>query len=381
MLRVIAFIAAAGALSALVYYLLALWAVRRFRRRPAANHGFTPPVSILKPLHGLDPQIYECLRSHCVQEYPEYEIIFGLDDKNDPALPVVQRLQQEFPQHALQIVICPQVLGANRKVSNLVRMLEHARHQYVLINDADICVPPDYLRRVMGEFRDPKVGVVTALYRGLPGRTLASRLEALGIADFAAGVLVAPMWFGSMDFALGSTVAMSRHALDAIGGLRPLVDHLADDYELGQRISHAGFKVVLANVVVDTALPDYSFRGFFRHQLRWARTIRAVRPWSYFGTVLSFGLPWAVLAVIAAGSSLARWCWALLVAVALARIAVTLATAYVLRDRRLLRDLWLIPLRDLLAVLTWAGAYLSNTVEWRGQRFILKDGKLAPIDL
>jgi ceramide glucosyltransferase len=206
-------------------------------------------------------------------------------------------------------------------------------------------------------------------------------LEALGIADFAAGVLVAPMWFGSMDFALGSTVAMSRQALHAIGGLRPLVDHLADDYELGQRISHAGFKVALANVVVDTALPGYSFRGFFRHQLRWARTIRAVRPWSYFGTVLSFGLPWAVLAVIAAGSSLARWCWALLVAVALARIAVTLATAYVLRDRRLLRDLWLIPLRDLLAVLTWAGAYLSNTVEWRGQRFILKDGKLAPIDL
>jgi ceramide glucosyltransferase len=262
-----------------------------------------------------------------------------------------------------------------------MQMLERARHQYVLINDADIRVPPDYLQRVMAEFRDPKVGLVTALYRGLPGRTFSSRLEALGLADFAAGVLVAPMLFGSMDFALGSTVALRREALDAVGGLRPIVNHLADDYELGQRISKAGFKVVLANVVVETALPDYSFRDFFRHQLRWARTIRAVRPWSYFGTVLSFGLPWAVLAVVAAAPAPHPWYWALLAMVAVARTAMAVAAASALRDRRLLRDLWLIPLRDLLAVAIWAGAYLSNTVDWRGQRFVLKDGKLAPIDL
>ncbi|HEV8524222.1 MAG TPA: bacteriohopanetetrol glucosamine biosynthesis glycosyltransferase HpnI [Terriglobales bacterium] len=381
MLRVIAFIAAAGALSALVYYLLALSALRRFMQRALANNELTPPVSILKPLHGLDPKIYECLRSHCVQAYPEYEIIFGVNDEGDPVLPLVERLQQEFPQREMRVQVCREVLGANRKVSNLMQMLERARHQYVLINDADIRVPPDYLQRVMAEFRDPKVGLVTALYRGLPGRTFSSRLEALGLADFAAGVLVAPMLFGSMDFALGSTVALRREALDAVGGLRPIVNHLADDYELGQRISKAGFKVVLANVVVETALPDYSFRDFFRHQLRWARTIRAVRPWSYFGTVLSFGLPWAVLAVVAAAPAPHPWYWALLAMVAVARTAMAVAAASALRDRRLLRDLWLIPLRDLLAVAIWAGAYLSNTVDWRGQRFVLKDGKLAPIDL
>lgn len=381
MLRAIAFIATAGALCALVYYLLALWALRRFVRRPVASDGLAPPVSILKPLHGLDPHIYECLRSHCVQQYSQYEIIFGINDESDPVLPLVERLQQESPKCAMQVLICREVLGANRKVSSLVQMLKHARHQFLLINDADIRVPPDYLRRVMVEFRDPKVGLVTALYRGRPGRTSASRLEALGLADFAAGVLVAPMLFGSMDFALGSTVAIRREALDAIGGLQPIADHLADDYELGQRISKAGLKVVLASVIVETALPDYSFRDFFRHQLRWARTIRAVRPWSYFGTVLSFGLPWAVLAVVAAAPAPHPWYWALLAMVAVARTAMAVAAASALRDGRLLRDLWLIPLRDVLAVVIWAGAYLSNTVDWRGQRFVLKDGKLAPIDL
>src|SRR5258708_10605535 len=224
------------------FYLLCLWSTSRFQRegrtpRPAS----TPPVTILKPLRGVDPQMYESFRSHCVQEYPEYEIIFGVSEADDPAVEGVEHLIREFPQCKIRLLVCPEVLGNNRKTSNLVQMLAFAKYDHILINDSDIFVTPDYLRRVMAPFARPEVGMVTCPYRGIPADTLGSKLESIGIStEFIPGVLAARQIEGGVHFALGPTLAMSRGALAAIEGLRPLVDYLADDFELGYRISKAG---------------------------------------------------------------------------------------------------------------------------------------------
>lgn len=318
---ILAAITALGGIAGCGYYVLCLWSVRDFlrsaRRKPA---GFTPPVSILKPLKGTDPGIYESFRSHCLQDYPEYELVFGVSDPDDPAAGLVRRLQQEFPGRAIQLVVCPKVLGTNMKVGNLVQMLPHARYDYLIVNDSDIKVEPDYLRRVMASFADERVGMVTCLYRGVGGRTLGSKLESIGIStDFSAGVLAARCLEG-IHFALGSTLAFPRRALEAIGSFEPLVDYLADDFELGARIAAAGYEVRLSEVVVDHHLPDYSFHGFVQHQLRWARSTRDSRRWGYTGVVLTFGLPWAVLAALLSRGQ--PWSWVLLVTALLLRVAM-----------------------------------------------------------
>lgn len=366
------------ALCGLGFYLAALWSARGFvrSRQPLAG-AFHPPVSILKPLKGFDHDMYASFASHCRQQYAgEYEILFGVSSMDDPAVPAVEQLKAEFPQVAIRLVVCPEVLGANGKVGNLAQMVPEARFDHILINDSDIKVSPRYLERSMAPFADPKIGMVTALYRGRAHGTLGSKMEALGIStDFAAGVLTARKLEGGIRFGLGSTLAMSREALDAIGGFAPLVDHLADDYELGARIAAKGYRVELIDEVVETAVPAYSFRQFFAHQLRWARGMRDVRRWGYAGVLFTFGLPWAILNLIAAGASLSSL--ALLSLVCAARVTLALAIGVgVLRDRQVLRDLWLLPLRDMAALVVWAWSYAGNTVVWRGQTFILQDGCL-----
>lgn len=372
-------IAALGAVAGCGYYLLCIWSARQFlgaSRRQRAN-GFTPPVSILKPLKGTDPDIYESFRSHCLQDYPHYEVIFGVSDADDPAVELVRRLQAEFPQANIGLVVCPKVLGTNMKVSNLAQMLPSARHDYLIVNDSDIRVDPDYLRRVMAPFEEEKVGMVTCLYRGIAGRTLGSKLEAIGISsDFSAGVLAARTLEG-IHFALGSTLAFPRKALEAIGGFEPLVDYLADDFELGARISAAGFEVRLSDVVVDHHLPDYSLRSFTQHQLRWARSTRDSRRWGYTGVVLTFGVPWALVAVLLSAG--AAWSWALLAAAVVLRITMALVVGKgILHDPQVVRELYLLPLRDVVALLVWIASYAGHTVAWRGDIFILEKGKLRP---
>src|SRR5579863_6616985 len=344
-----AFIAAAFALCGMGFYLLCLWSVRSFvRHSRVPQPEFQPPVSILKPLRGVDPEMYESFRSHCVQDYREYEIIFGVNDAEDPAAEAVYQLMREFPSCRIKLIICPEVLGTNRKTSNVVQMLRYAQYDYILINDSDIYVTPDYLRRVMAPFAKPGVGMVTCPYRGIAADTLGSRLEAVGIStDFFAGVFSAWQIENGLHFALGSTLAMSRTALEAIGGLEPLVDHLADDFELGYRIAKTGFEVVLIDLVVETHLPAYSFRGFFEHQMRWARSTRDSRRRGYVGILLTFGLPWAIIAVLLAQG--AWWSWALLAAATALRAAVAVQVARVVHDSAILRHLWLVPLRDLIA--------------------------------
>jgi ceramide glucosyltransferase len=366
------------------YFVAAYLAARVFlfkRRAPLAP--FAPGVSILKSLKGLDPGMLDAFRSHCRQEYGgEYELLFGVSTLDDPAAAAVWQLQSEFPDHDIRLIECPLRLGTNGKVSTLMQMLPHARHDFVLINDSDITVSPRYLQRVMAlhapgsASAGRRTGLVTALYRGRAHESLPSRLESLGIAtDFQPSVLLARWIEGGLRYGLGSTLAVSREALDRIGGLGVLVDHLADDYELGERIFNAGYAVALSSEVVETSVPDYAWRGFFDHQLRWYRTVRDARPWGYAGLAFTYGLGWALLNVLASGlSPLSLWLLGLSFFLRLA-LAMTVG-AEVLGDRQVLPFLWLIPLRDLVAMGLWVAGFAGDTIVWRGERFVVKDGKL-----
>lgn len=373
-----------GCVSSSIYYCLCLWSVRAFLReckgrKESQPTSALPAVSILKPLKGTDPDIYESFRSHCLQDYPEYEIIFGVSDPADPAVASVEQLQKEFPKRSIQLVVCPNLLGANVKVSNLAQMLPATRHNRLLVNDSDIRVEPDYLRRVIAPLADAKVGMVTSLYRGVASPTLGSRLESLGIsADFCAGVLVARQLEGGLRFGLGSTLAFRRADLLRIGGFLSIVDYLADDYELGRRIAGLGLQVQLSDVVVETHLPAYDLAGFLAHQLRWARGVRDSRAGGYIGLVTTYGLMWALLNLIVAHGAL--WSWCVLGAIALLRFAVAITVgSLVLQDRQLPKHLWLLPVRDLVAVAVWVASFAGHTVTWRGDRFELKNGRLIRI--
>jgi ceramide glucosyltransferase len=383
---VIAAITTLLTVAGLGYYLVALWSTRAFLHRPRfPAAAFAPPVSILKPLRGIDPGMAEAFASHCGQTYAaDYEILFGVASLDDPAVAAVRQLQTDFPDRAIHLILCPESLGPNGKVSCLAQLLPHARYNYLVVNDSDIRVGPHYLAHILAPFApaegQPPTGLVTALYRGRTHGTLGSKLEALGIStDFAAGVVTARFLERGLHFGLGSTLAVSCAALDAIGGFAPFVDYLADDYQLGARIAAAGFRVQLSREIVVTSVPAWTLRGFFEHQLRWARTMRDARRAGYLGLVFSYGLAWATLNLIAAGLSLPAL--ALFSLALLFRVSLALGVGVgILNDRQVLRDLWLLPFRDLLALGIWAWSYAADTVTWRGQRFLLKNGKLIPLE-
>ncbi len=364
-------------LAGTAYFTLSTWAALRYNSEPKLEtHATSPPVSILKSLKGIDPHMYAAFASHCVIDYPEYEVLFGVSDRQEPALELVSKLQQEFPQRRLRVIQCPESLGLNGKVSNLAQMLPQASYEHIIINDSDIVVPHDYLRRVMAPFDGPAVGMVTTLYRGVAGNTLGSRIEALGIStDFAGGVLLAREMEGGIRFGLGATIATTKIVLERIGGLEGLTDYLGDDYELGARAAAAGFQVALSHAVLETTLPDYSFRDFWLHQMRWARNVKDRRPGQYFGLIATFGVAWAILGVIAL--PFAWWTWTILAVTALARtMAAIVVGRGVLNDPQVLPNLWLIPLRDFIALAIWFASFWGDTVVWRGTRFRLRDGKL-----
>ena len=374
-------------LAGFAYYLIALWSARAFLRRPRfPAPDFAPPVSILKPIYGVDPGMSEAFASHCRQNYSgPYELLFGVSSLDDPACAIVRQLQADFPDRAIQLILCPDVLGPNGKVSNLAQLAQHARYDDLIINDADIRVGPNYLTHILAPFvpnqTQPPIGLVTALYRGITHQTLGSKMEALGIAtDFAPGVLTARFLDRGLHFGLGSTLAVSRPALDAAfpppGGLVPLTEYLADDYELGARIAAAGFRVELSDEIVETSIHPWNLSGYLHHQLRWARTMREARRGGYAGLVFSYGLAWAFLNLIASGLSLPAF--ALFTLALLFRVSLALGVGVgILRDRQVLRDLWLLLPRDLLALAVWAWSYASDAISWRDQRFLLKKGKLV----
>jgi len=378
---VIASITTLLTLAGLAYYLLALWSARSFLRRPRFPAGFTPPVSILKPLHGAGSGLAEALAGHCRQNYPaDYEILCGVSSLDDPAVPVIHQLQSEFPERSIRLIHTPEVLGRNGKTSNVAQLVPHARCEHLVISDADIHVGPYYLARILAPFApvegQPPTGLVTALYSGRAHGTLGSKLEALGIStDFVPGVLTALFLDRRLRFGLGSTLAVTRSALDAIGGLAPLADYLADDYQLGSCIANAGFRVELANEIVETEVPAWSFPGFWQHQTRWARGMRDSRRAGYLGLLFSYGLAWAFLNLIATGFSVPAF--ALFSLTLLVRVSLALGIGVgILGDRQVLRDLWLILPRDLVALALWAWSYAGDTVAWGNERLLLRKGRI-----
>jgi ceramide glucosyltransferase len=381
------FLAVAG----MGYFLAALVAARVFlasRRAPLATPS--PGVSILKSLKGLDPEMLAAFRSHCRQTYAgEFEMLFGVSSPDDPAVAAVEQLQRAFPERSIRLIECPLRLGTNGKVSTLAQLVQQARYDILLVNDSDITVGPRYLERVTAQFatdglRDGKnadgksvpVGLVTALYRGRSHGTLASRLESLGIAaDFMPSVLLSRMIEGGLNYGLGSTLAVRREALDKIGGYSALVDHLADDYELGARVVKAGYRVALSADVVETSVPAYDWTSFVDHQLRWFRTVRDARPWGYAGLVFTHGLAWAMLNLVASGLSPVS-VWLLVLSFFLRLTLAMTVGAEVLADHEVLPNLWLLPLRDAVAMGLWAAGFAGNTIVWRGERFTVSGGLL-----
>jgi ceramide glucosyltransferase len=385
---VITAVAAIGTFGSLCFYFLSMLAMASFlrdtRKKPkqgALPEGQLPAVSILKPLKGIDPEIWESFCSHCEQDYPQFEIVFGVSDLGDPAVEVVRKLQAKYSKLVIDLIVCDRVLGTNIKISNLVQMLPAARHEFLLVNDSDICVPSDYLRSAVSPFADDSVGLVTCLYRGIASATLGSRLEALGVStDFVPGVLCARFLEKGLHFGLGSTLAFRRRDLEAVGGFETLLDYLADDYELGRRIAATGKRIKLSTATVTTFLPAYTLLQFFQHQLRWSRTIRDARQWGYAGLIFTFGVPWAIVTLIAARG--AAWAWALLAMTLAVRMAVGFVAAVLVlgshqSDRQFFRDVVLLPPRDLIAPFVWAVSFMGNRIHWRGDVFDLKDGRLT----
>ena len=383
--RLIEIVAVAGTISSMGYYVFCIMCVlellgeRKNADRSIRPLQTLPAVSILKPLKGTDPEMYENFRSHCLQDYPEYEIIFGVSDANDPAIQLVERLQREFPERSIQLLICDESLGPNTKVSNLAQMARKAQYSVLIVNDSDIRVERDYLRCVLAPLEEKNVGLVTCLYRATANSTLSSCFESLGIVDFCAAVLSARRVEGGLRFGLGSTLAFRRRELESIGGFEALVNYLADDYQLGQRIVAHQFIAKLSEVTVETVLPAYTLREFVSHQLRWARTVRTSRPRGYSGFVITFGVFWGLVALLLSRGG--TWAWLLLLAVLTLRMAMMLLMGRrVLLDRQIQKLIWLLPLRDLIGPLFWFVSFLGNTVTWRGDRFLVVRGKLAKVN-
>jgi ceramide glucosyltransferase len=334
---------------------------------------------MLKPLKGTDPEMYESFRSHCLQEYPDYEIVFGVNDLNDPAADLVRKLQAEFPERAIRLVHCEKNLGMNGKVSSLAQLAAAAKHEFLLVNDSDIRVQRDYLHTVIGELQQPNTGLVTCLYRGIAAKTVGSKLESLGIsAEFVAGVLLAEQIERGLRFALGSTLAFRGSDLAAIGGFEKIVDYLGDDYELGRRIAATGKRVVLSKAVVQTFLPPYTFPAFFSHQLRWARTIRASRPGGYAGLLFTFALPWALLTVALTRGT--AWAWGMLLGTAAARTGMAIVVRQFVLREKLEPFLFMLPVRDVIGAAVWLAGWFGNRITWRGEKFLVRRGMLTRLN-
>jgi ceramide glucosyltransferase len=362
------------------FYVAAAFSALRFARRQSKERSaeFTPHVSVLKPVHGVDFGSEENFASFCNQNYPNFEILFAVNDESDPAVPLIRKLAAAHPERKIRLFTDAPLLGENRKVNNLALMTCEASHEILAITDGDVRVGPDYLRSVVAPFANSETGAVTSLYNGVAQNNLFGELEALGAAsDFAAGVLVAERMEG-LNFALGASIVTTKTWIQGIGGLEPISHLLADDYELGHRIAEAGGAVVLSDGVVATMYPAQTLRGFWDHQLRWARTVRLCRPLSYFGLIFTHGLLWAVLAALLAPTKMMAA--ASLAAYLVLRIAVAWTVGVgVLRDETVRRRWWLIPLRDAIHFVIWVASFASNRVTWGDAQFTMKKGEMIPV--
>jgi ceramide glucosyltransferase len=363
-----------GVLAALTVFgalqVLAGWmATVRFARPVAGQPTESMPITILKPLHGREPLLEEALTTLCEQDYgPSFQIVFGVQDAEDRAIPVVHALRARFPNRDIELVIDTARHGANPKVSNLINMLPSARHDILVIADSDAHVRPGYLQQLAWALDRPGVGLVTTLYNGLPAfRTMAALLGVAQTQSFLPGVLLGRA-LGRQD-CMGATMCLRRETLNRIGGLAALKDHLADDQVLGRLILGAGLDVALANTIVATTVPERTLSALWWHELRWARTIRTLEPAAFAASVLQYPLFLAALTVIASGFAI--WALGLFAIVwairAVGATGIDRALAGMLGGLAFRCPLWLLPLRDLLSAAEWIASHTGRRVDWRGQ--------------
>lgn len=334
-------------------------AVRRFAgRAKSASVPPLPPVTILKPLHGDEPLLEQALASVCRQDYPAYQVVFGVQDPGDTALPVVRRLQAAFPQCDIAVVVDPAVHGPNRKVGNLLNMLPAGKHGVLVVSDSDVHVAPDWLSRLVAALGMPGVGLATSVYVGMPASGFAAILGAMQINQyFLPGALLSRI-LGRQD-CLGASMMLRRDTLERIGGFQALVNHLADDNVLGRLVRRLGLRVALADTVPATTVPEATLRDLWRHELRWARTIRTLVPAQFAASMLQYPLAWAIFAVPFAPWALAWFAFAW----AVRALAAAIVDRSGLANRT---PLWLLPMRELMSVAVMAASYAGRRVQWRG---------------
>ena len=372
------------ALAPFAYYIIAIIAARRFfggrRAAPIESENessdFTPPLSILKPIYGLDRETYENYASFCRQDYPQFELLFCVSDNSDPALPVIQKLIQDFPDRSIRLLIGSDPLGASDKVNKLCRLTREAQHEIVIVTDSDVRVDPGYLRAIAAPFRDPAVGGVTCLYRGSTDGGFGADLEAIGNStDFAAGVLV--NWLGGkIDFMLGATMATTKKCLAEIGGFEAIVDYFCDDFELGNRLAAKGHRVELSTFPVAIVYPHETFAEAFRHQVRWNLSIRYSRPAGHLGLIFTQGLPWTILAVILAPSATIALAYLAAYVVLRSEMARHVGV-WAMQDRALRSQKAMLPVRDAFAFVVWLASFFPQRIHWRGKEFYVRDRRLV----
>src|SRR5256714_660305 len=370
----------------LVYYLLSFYCIIEYflsvRKLPPRSDSFTPAASILKPVRGVDRDAYENFASYCRLDYPQYELVFAMADRNDPVISVLEKLQRDFPERQIRFVTGVERLGENSKVNNLCRLVKEAKYDLLVMTDSDVRVEPGYLREVAAPFVDPAVGAVTSFYRCAGGGTLAADLDMLGMCtDSVPSALVARRLEGQVQFAFGWTMATTKKHLTEIGGWEAMVNHHSDDFELGNRIARQGHRVELMRKPVSMVFPRGSFGEFLSHELRWSIGLRNVRPLGYLGMIFTHGLPWAVLAAIAAGT--AGWMGIAgfyLAAYFGLRLSVAWAAGvWGLGDKKIAGKIWLVPLRDAISAMVWAAGFFTDKITWRGLEYRVRDKLLVPM--
>ena len=366
-----------------IYYCISLYSSWRFfHRRPKpgnANHGFTPPVSVLKPIRGIDPEAYENFASFCRQDYPEYELVFCVGEEDDPVVPLLQELIQEFPERHIRILIGNDRTPANDKVAKLERLVREAGHEIVVISDSDVRARPDYLRTVVAPLADSKVGAVTCFYVSTEERSLAQKLQTIGmVSDFYAGILVARQLDG-VKFALGPTIATTRTRLAGFGGYKAIENQPGDDLLVGRLIAEQGYEVELLPYTILTVADYQSMPDLLHKRMRWVVVMRHMRRWGHLGLVFTQGLPWS-LAAIAVHPSVAV-AFGYLGAYLSLRLAMTwLVGVHGLHDRALWKKMWLIPLWDAIAFFIWLLSFARSSIRWRGGEYYIRDGQLVPVN-
>jgi ceramide glucosyltransferase len=361
-----------------IYYLLAIFSTLRFFNRPKQKlNGFTPPVSILKPVRGLDPGAYDNFASFCRQDYPQYEILFCVGDPGDPSMPAIKRLQADFPAVSIRVLFGSGRIAANDKVAKLARLAQEAQYEYLVINDSDVRVQPDYLRSVIAPLADPKLGAVTCFYVSIGEQSFIEHLQTAGmLSDFYAGLLVARELDG-VKFALGPTIATTRTQLAGFGGYQAIENRPGDDLLVGRLIAQQGYQIELSRYTVETVSDYQTLKELLHKRMRWLVVMRHMRPAGHLGLIFTQGLLWCVIAV------LARPAWSTALSYFgtyfILRIAMTwLIGGYGLKQERLWRKMPVVFCWDAFALLIWAASFLRNTIRWRGGSYYIRGGELVP---